>query len=176
MMPWSGYGSLEITAPRNSISENVFTFSHTLIGAENLLPTNPYMNPIINFIYGAEELKTTNLVITDKLSLSVPPTMTYTTMTASTSTQVGYIISATSTATTALTTFFLSSYICSFQSPIGIYQFNCYIAIPSKTTEVSINAGIYIDALELHSVNSTTTLFHSLTFSFSYRNFTNNNF
>ena len=52
-------------------------------------------------------------ISTSTLKLGAPTEMTYTTMTASTSTQVGYIISAKSTLTTVLSSS-LSAYICYF--------------------------------------------------------------
>jgi hypothetical protein len=114
--------------------------------------------------------------IDGKLSLSVPPTMTYTTMIESTSTQVGYIITAKSTLTTVLTTS-LSGYICYFQLPIGVYQFNCNISIPSSVSDATIYASLYKDNIEIHGVNTPTTkLFNSLTFSFAYSNFSNTTF
>ena len=97
-------------------------------------------------------------------------------MAASTSTQVGYIISAKSTLTTALSSS-LSSYICYCQLPIGVYQFNCNISIPASVSVATIYASIYKDDIEIYGVNTpTTTLFNSLTFSFAYSNFSNNNF
>ena len=169
---YSGTGRLEITSPKNSIDQNVFTFNRFPV-ATDLLPTTPYIIPVITFIYDAGLLKTDN-VLCSNLKLGAPTEMTYTTMTASGSTQVGYIISARSTATTAITTS-LSNYLCTFQLSIGVYQFNCNIELPPSCSGVGVNVGIYIDNIENFSVYTITGIFYSSTFSFAFTNNSNNN-
>ena len=84
--------------------------------------------------------------------------MTYTTMTASSSSQVGYILSSKSTASIPLT-INLSSFIISIPLPIGIYQFNCYISIPIDSTAKIISVSIYIGTTELHSKYNNWTIY-----------------
>ena len=100
---YSGHGTFEISASRNSNTVQTFVFEYVPV-ALSALPTTSYIIPTVNFNYEP------GLVKTKTLKLAAQQEMTYTTMVASTSTQVGYIISATSTTTTAITTT-LSNYL-----------------------------------------------------------------
>ena len=94
-------------------------------------------------------------------------------MTASSSSQVGYILSSKSTASIPLT-INLSSFIISIPLPIGIYQFNCYISIPVDISPKIIAVSIYIGTTELHTVNTTTGQFINYNFTYAYTNTANN--
>ena len=118
------------------------------------------------------------LNVTGASKLALQPEMTYTTesMLPSSSSQVGYIAVSKSFVTTPLTTT-LSSYICSFQLVPGIYQFNCSVTIQANAAVISVNAGLYIDNIEIYSPTGVTrSLLNSLNFSFAYTNFNTNNF